>query len=259
MKNFDFIILIARGWNIYQREWLQGKLVKPEEYRLEVRRAGAQWAREPPEVKEAYQDKAEYEQCVRNEAMKQPLLPKSTCSASPILGSAAWDAASELNQSALKKLSKARLVETYRQYADSEMWHDSGLSLASADGCLRLDLIDVKTCDKDILSVINSALHESATVPGFVDPVEDARHQQNGLHHETCVESFGHCKRKPHTVLATRFVKNFNRFLSQGASAMFVLALECSQVLQIRTWSTTASVLVLVRSRQRQRLSSLGL
>ena len=101
-----------------------------------------QWASEPDDVRNSFTDKANYEQYLREEAMKQPFASKK---GSSLPKQQSWlgqlfDAVSELCPKALKKISQPRLVETYRRYASSDSWSEASLGLSSADGCLRVDL-----------------------------------------------------------------------------------------------------------------------
>ncbi|CAK9063911.1 Putative E3 ubiquitin-protein ligase HERC1, partial [Durusdinium trenchii] len=196
------------GWNIFQREWFQGRPpVPPGEYAAEVRRCGKEWARVSEDVRSSFQDKAVLEQSLREEAMKQPFPSKH--GKPDDLGGAAFDAVSELCPKAVKKISQPRLVQTYNRYSHSDMWSTSSMGLASADGCLRLDLIDTETPDKDIQSHMATAFHNPA--PACESDIEE---ELPGCHHETCWEAFGHCQRKIHAVLARKFVRSLKYFLT---------------------------------------------
>lgn len=194
---------------MYQREWFQGKPpVSPRTYKQEVRKCSEKWATESQDVKASFQDKAAYEQYVRNEAMKQPFASKE---GPQDLGRACFDAVAELAPKALKKLSQARVVETYRRYDKSEMWSQVAMGLGSADGCLRLDLIDSETRSKEISKLLSEAMHSPAPAPEF-----DCEADLPGCFHSTCWEAWGHCRRKPHSALAKKFVKSFKDFVAAG-------------------------------------------
>ncbi|CAK8986173.1 unnamed protein product [Durusdinium trenchii] len=185
--------------------------VPPGEYAAEVRRCGKEWARVSEDVRSSFQDKAVLEQSLREEAMKQPFPSKH--GKPDDLGGAAFDAVSELCPKAVKKISQPRLVQTYNRYSHSDMWSTSSMGLASADGCLRLDLIDTETPDKDIQSHMATAFHNPA--PACESDIEE---ELPGCHHETCWEAFGHCQRKIHAVLARKFVRSLKYFLTNGIS-----------------------------------------
>ena len=186
----------------------------PEEYKAEIQRCAAKWKLESPEAKKAYESKAAYEQCLRNEAMKQPLSSKISVDDGQDLGNAAFDAASELRPKALKRISKPRLVETFRRFMDSDMWGQVAMGLASSDGCLRLDLIDVQTPLHDVARHMSVNFHGPAPLEGNLEEAIP------GCHDETCWEMWGHCARKPHAELAKKFVRTFKHFCTQGILAL---------------------------------------
>ena len=182
----------------------------PDAFKAEIRLCSQKWASEPDDVRESYADKANYEQYLRDEAMKQPFTSKKgpACQGNT-LGEAAFDAASELCRKALKKISQPRLVETFRRYAFSDSWSESSAGLSSADGCLRVDLIDLDTPQKDIKQLMSTALGSPAPPPRFDLEVDDP-----DCHHETCWEVWGHCVKKAHAQLARNFVRSFKHFLA---------------------------------------------
>ena len=213
----------SQGWNIYQREWFQSKgSLRPDAFKAELRLCSQKWANEPDDVRESFEDKANYEQYLREEAMKQPFTSKKgTACQGNGLGQAAFDAVSELCPKALKKISQPRLVETYRRYQLSDSWSESSGGLSSADGCLRVDLIDLDTPQKDIKHLISRAL-DSPLQPSRYDLDLD----DPDWHHETCWEVWGHCHKKAHAQLARNFVRSFKQFLAMSILA----ASSCSGV-----------------------------
>ena len=201
--------VIAWGWNMYQREWFQGKPpVSPKAYKSEVGKCSLQWAAEPPDVKESFENKAAYEQYLRDEAMKQPFESKKGVKD---LGRAGFDAASELAPKALKKISQARVVETYSRYDKSELWSQSSMGLASADGCLRLDLIDSESRSREISKFLTEGMH--APPPQLEHNFEDS---PPGCFDDTCWDVFGHCRKRAHVALAKKLVKSFKDFVASG-------------------------------------------
>lgn len=169
-------------------------------------------------MKAAWNDKANYEQYLRDEAKLQPF--SSKLDTTPVLGNAAFDAASTLGtvggSNALKRISRPRLIETYRRFSDSEMWGTSGLGLSSADGCLRLDLLDLQSPESAVVDTMWKAMH---SLPGSTSG--SGEHPDGGLHHDTCHSVFGHCQRRAHATLAKKMVKNFNQFFSNGSLPSF--------------------------------------
>ena len=194
---------------MFQREWFQHSSIAPEDCQEEVRRCATCWREASAEVKVAYSDKARFEQSLREEAARQPFNPRV---GKPTLGNAAFDAASQLNHKSQKKVSLPRLVETYNRFANSGFWASSGLGLASADGCLKLEAIDLDSTAASIKEVIQTAFHEPVPEQDTNNFAQDPP----GLHHHTCHQTFGHCRKKAHTALACKFVQNFNSFFGTG-------------------------------------------
>eukprot|EP00435_Cladocopium_sp_Y103_P062013 s45_g23.t1 len=186
----------------------------PDAFKAEISLCSQQWAREPDDVRESFTDKANYEQYLREEAMKQPFASKKDACQGNSLGEAAFDAVSELCPKALKKISQARLVETYRRYASSDFWSESSGGLSSADGCLRVDLIDLDTTQKEIKHLMSTALDSPVPPPSFDLEADDL-----DCHHETCWETWGHCVKKAHAQLARNFVRSFKHFLAASILA----------------------------------------
>lgn len=183
------------------------------QFKEELRKCANQWARESEVVKNAFHDKANYEENLRAEASRQPFKSKLHETDATPLGTAAFDAASQLCKKSLQRVFSARLVSTYKQFSDSDMWRQPGLSLASSDGCLRLDYIDLDARRSHIENVVQEAFHDEIAEHPFSFEDEGAA----GFHHETCFDLLGHCHRKPHTALAKKFVKSFDAFLADGS------------------------------------------
>lgn len=182
-------------------------MLRPTEYKRAVRECAISWRNECADVREAFEDKAAYEQSVREEAKRQPLPAKIKQTSH---GEAAFDAAALLGPKALEKISIHRLVVSYRDYMQSSMWGLSGLGLASSDGCLRLDSIDLATPDKDLCEAMDIALRQ---------PAEQPHSEEKFARFQTCQDQWGHCKGKLHTALAAQFVKNFGHLYNAGILA----------------------------------------
>lgn len=184
------------------------------EYKEEVRKCAAQWKEESAEVKVAYEDKATYEESLRSEAVRQPHRPSvPAASSGNLLGSASFDAVSSLSDKFPSRIGIPRLVESYREFEGSSMWAMSGMGLCSADGCLRLDAIESQTSASKLCKIVNSAFND----PLPFKPHDSLEVQQaQGFHHSTCHELFGHCGKELHTGLASKFVRSFHQFFTNG-------------------------------------------
>ena len=204
-----------------------GVELTPREYTEEVRGCSKSWRELDQSAKDAFEAKARHEQYTRQEAASQPLKSKYD-RVGPSFGDASFDAAAELGTKALRKIRLPRLVSTYREFSQTDLWATAGLGLASADGCLSLDRIDLVSTDKEVVAKMRAALHEPATSSVDLDAEDHV-----GLHHQTCFQVFGHCRELPHGEVARKYVMNFEQFLSDGiwdlkgseASAWLVLVL----------------------------------
>lgn len=188
---------------MYQREWFQNKQVSQEQFKEEVQKCATAWKSQSSEHQEIYQSRANFENNLRVEAAKQPFQPKTGPKS---LGSAAFDAASDLNRKALKKIYRPRLAQTYNQFSQTNMWENSGLGLSSSDGCLGLDFIDTSLRSKEVRRLTFRALHEPVKFP------EEWKETAPSQAQDPCFEQFGHCLKELHTDLAKCFVRNFNEF-----------------------------------------------
>lgn len=111
------------GWNIFQRQHLQGLLVNPDTYKEKVREASAAWKRLPQSEKDAYQIEAANENELRSQLAQQPLVPKSAGADSE---AAQYEAQRQLEQavgrSGSKKLSARRLALNLEAQKSHGMW-----------------------------------------------------------------------------------------------------------------------------------------
>ena len=124
---------------------------------------------------------------------------------------ATFDAAAGLSKAALLKCSKARLQATYSEFQDSTSWSTWNGGIASSEGCLKLDNIDLNTTADDIAERWSKV---------FDNPVaSDKLWQQEsveGCKHDVCQGWFGTCSKLPHVKLAVSFVLAMHKLLSAG-------------------------------------------
>jgi hypothetical protein len=197
---------------MFQREWTQKQQLTPEEWKKEVGSCAAAWHQLDDDEKERFEAAAQLEQFQREEAMLQPHQSKSDeARGERRLGKATFDAAAGLSKAALLKCSKARLQATYSEFQDSTSWSTWNGGIASSEGCLKLDNIDLNTTADDIAERWSK---------GFDNPVaSDKLWQQEsveGCKHDVCQGWFGTCSKLPHVKLAVSFVLAMHKLLSAG-------------------------------------------
>eukprot|EP00434_Breviolum_minutum_P006290 symbB.v1.2.005550.t1/scaffold258.1/size251559/4 len=138
-------------WNVFQRDFMKDLQLSPDQWGARLQQCKDAWRVLPEAERALYTAKAAEEEGLRNEASIQPLPPKSQSSqAQADHLPAAFDAASELGRNALKKLSKHRVFASYKKLKESDLWTSHGTGLASFDGALSLDLIDLRATEDEI-------------------------------------------------------------------------------------------------------------
>ena len=152
--------------------------------------------------KKAYGMKLPSSHCHRN---RSPLKPKQ------IILPAAFDAASELGRNALKKLSKHWVFASYKKLKESDLWTSHGTGLASFDGALSLDLIDLRATEDEIFETWQEFASSKRLNTNWV-PDADCE-----IHHRTCWASYGCCVRSINKALTNKLVHGLAGHLSEGA------------------------------------------
>eukprot|EP00438_Fugacium_kawagutii_P029570 Skav206293 [mRNA] locus=scaffold5870:4298:11540:+ [translate_table: standard] len=199
-----------KGWNIFLREHVQGQQRDPDDWTAVQDRCKRIWANMSVEKRAEYEAAASAENHIRTEACLQPFQPKlklASMKDEPVLGDAAFNAASMLSRNALKAVSRHRSLTTYARYKSSELWghHDAGL--ATADGCLDLDLIDLEANEETLLGQWNIF---RKSVPKKLPPLNPE------LHHQTCWTRHGSCKKDFQKNMVERLVSSLDSHLSSG-------------------------------------------
>jgi hypothetical protein len=200
------------GWNIFQRQWFQKRQVDPDTWKEELGLCSTAWSRLSARDKEKFEAEAAHEQGLREEAAMQPFQSKSDKSKGwRKLGNASFDAASAIPRSGLRAVSRARLQATYKGFCEDDVWSTWNGGISSAEGCLKLDLIDLNSTDLDISASWSKV---------FKDPVDGSRLWQSesveGCKHDVCQALHGVCSKMPHVKLASNFVLTMHRLISDG-------------------------------------------
>ena len=153
------------------------------------------------EAQGVYQAQAVHENHVRAEASLQPFLPKVADFTVDHVPGPAFDAAAMLGKNGLKTVSKQRTLVTYQNYKQSSLWKGHCAGLATADGALGLDLIDVQSSQEDLTATWQCFAQSEPKQDPF-PPQEDGE-----IHHSACWSNHGCCKKvlKKDVVLAMVF------------------------------------------------------
>lgn len=186
--------------------------LSPEEWQAKVRECSSTWNTMADSEKDSFHAMAAEEVGLREEAMRQPFQSAHDLAQGVrCLGNAGFDAASALPKSGLKATSLHRLLLTYQRYKSNEAWSDFDCGLATADGAMSLDGIDLDSSQEDLLSKWSTfagpALHSGG------QPVDSG-----SLHHTVCGSGPGLCETLPHRDLATKFARSLHHFIKEGAS-----------------------------------------
>ena len=190
--------------------------MKPGAWKAAIKRCSHKWRRMTIEEREPYNAMAAEEQGLREEAMQQPF---SASKGPDTLGTAAFNAAAQLSRNALKCVSLQRLVATYKRYTSSLHWKDFDCGLATAQGAMSLDKIDLVTRFEEVEN----------TWATFIAPAENGGNDQgldiedcatsNKLHHSVCGSFNGVCKQMPCFEPASKLAASLHHFIKQGALA----------------------------------------
>ena len=131
---------------------------------------------------------------------------------SRLRGQAAWDAAQDLSRNALKKISLQRVHATYQQFQEDNAWDFWNGGIACAEGCLRLDCIDLQKDNDELGRMWKSAVEEP--IPNELWVEKDSRVEQ--VHHQVCHALHGSCESATDTQLSKKFVDSLHRLIASG-------------------------------------------
>ena len=158
--------------------------------------------------RDAFEAQAAERSGLREEAMRQPF---PSAKGTVLLGDAAFDAASRLPRSSLKRVSLNRLLVTYQNYKTHACWSEFDCGLATADAALSLDAIDLAV-SQDSLDEKWDTFTEPA---GRIEPLDKGLAEC--LHHRACGGGSGLCKQEPCIEVAGKFAHSLHRFIAEGA------------------------------------------
>lgn len=195
---------------------MQKQQLSPNEWSSKLAEAREKWGTLAEAERQCYIAKAAEEEGLRREACKQPFLPRgshssvSNCSAD-VIGPAAFDAASQLGRTSLKKITKHRVLATYRRFREAPEWTLYNCGLASHDGALHLDLIDTETLEEEIQKEWQDFVKVTYD-PGQLPSQGNCP----GIHHRTCWTMFGFCASSSNKVSISKLVSGMGDCVANG-------------------------------------------
>lgn len=199
---------------------MQGLQLSPNEWRLKLDDCRKCWSQLCPDERAVYVAKAAEEEGLRCEAMKQPMISKKASRSHPGPGlsvdqiaPAAFDAASELNRNSLKKLSRHRVLASFKKLRESSAWehHDAGLS--DFEGVLSLDAIDLASPEDALAASWNDFVSSDHTKRDWVPQVDG----EIEIHDKTCWMLHGCCAKRIDKGLVGKLVHGLGGQLAAGA------------------------------------------
>ena len=182
------------GWNIFLRDHVKGQQLGPEDWTRTQEKCRQKWGQMSAEERSAYQLEATQENHVRAEACLQPFAPKACLQETQVAAvdrrgsDPSFDAAGTLTRNALKNVARHRSLVTYKNFKESSWWKEHDAGIATVDGALDLDLIDVHTSHDDLYSQWESFARR--------EPPKDFLHStaNSETHHGTCWSLNGGCQ-----------------------------------------------------------------
>ena len=210
-----------QGWNILQRESMQGEQLKPDEWKRCHQQCQQDWQEMPQERRDLLNAKASDEDHRRREACRQPFQPKEKRSDQQNhFAPAAFDAASTLSSKSAKAVSRHRTFASYRQFKKSTDWQHFQAGISDADGALALDLVDLKMTEEEITDAWDRFARAKPSERYF--PKEDDSSGSQTLHHTTCWASYGACKCSFNVSLVQKLVWSMGKHLDSSLSECIV-------------------------------------
>lgn len=212
-----------QGWNILQRESMQGEQLKPDEWKRRQQQCQQDWGEMSQERRDLLNAKASDEDHRRREACRQPFQPKEKRSGSDQqnhFAPAAFDAASTLSSKSAKAVSRHRTFASYKQFKKSTDWQHFQAGISNADGALTLDHVDLKQTEEEITDAWSKFARAKPSERYF--PEDDDSSCSQPLHHTTCWASYGACKRCFNVSLVQKLVWSMGKHLESSLSECLV-------------------------------------
>jgi len=174
---------------------MQGQQLNPDEWMDTQKDCARRWHAMTAEERSQYHAKAAEEQGNREEACLQPFSsiarsrnPRDPSLPDPIFP-AAFDAAQHLSKNSLKRVGRHRTFTSYLEFKESNLWQHHEAGLATSDGALGLDLIDLESTEEDITHKWD--LFARSKADGDWELPADG----NIIHNTTCFKDYGGCRK----------------------------------------------------------------
>ena len=201
---------------------MQGLQLEPGSWKSKLQSCSQAWKQMSESEQDPYMARAAEEQALRESAALEPFSAKEQGSGRPASSEVDGTAADLLCRNAKKTISKKRVIATYGRYKDCSEWqeHDGGLS--SADGALRLDLIDLVSTD-DKIHLAWAWTEFARSLPDLPQEWKDTSANEDRMHHSVCHVERGICKLNPFAGSATKLVHSFADLVSDGTLLVIVI------------------------------------
>lgn len=189
---------------------MAGKQLSPGEWKAEIQKCSNLWAEMGKSEKAVYDAEAAAEQAIRENAAHEPF-PAKRMMQEFESNAAESSAAQQLCRNARSTIAKQRLLTTYSRFKEAPEWAEVDSGLASAEGAVKLDCIDLTSTDTDIRQQWDSfaAIHDNSNLCSLETGPQP--------HHSTCYQNHGGlCQLSPGLDLATKFVRNMHDLLNSG-------------------------------------------
>lgn len=192
---------------------MAGLQLSTHSWKKSVRRCSQQWRQMSDQDKEPYHAIAAEEQGFRHEAMRQPF-KSAEGREEDSFREAGFDAAAHIPKNGLSTISLHRLLATYQRFKSSPVWGSFEAGLASPDGAMSLDHIDLETTPEEV----------SRTWANFIRPAKEEESEAcNGddagdLHHSVCGQGHGLCRSMPCYEIACKFASSMHGYMKEGRS-----------------------------------------
>ena len=203
------------GWNVFQRQEMQGSMLQKQAWKKRQRQVSQKWRRMSQDEKQPFNIRATWENEQRQRWLQTPLPAGSGLDRSEVV--------SEVGQRMTSKMNFDRLHLNLANLQQHSVWQ-RGLAIADADGALRADLIDTKTTDEDIAAFIEPLVQCRAPVADA--PLSATANQDHGVHRGVCEVAHGMCPKNSLFVSVSKLAKQFTtcvreRNLESGALLQF--------------------------------------
>ena len=195
---------------------MSGKQMHPSSWKEEQSKASQKWRSMTSQQQDVYTAKAAEEQGFRELGLREPhpaAFEKANTS-----NDGSGTLSSFLSKGGRCHVSKQQVLNSYKRFKDQkDWWRGQGAGLASADGILPLDDIDLHLTDEQVQA------HFSNFAALAQDPPHASRPNCDPPHQTACLP--GQCVSGSSSsiiALANKFVHSMSSFLADGTLVFFL-------------------------------------